>query len=81
MQMEVKRMTKQSLNAVPRASIICALCAVSILMLHGAPSVKAEGKGNDIIYKKLTKAACLKKPGYIWIEQSKRCVKDTRGSH
>lgn len=36
---------------------------------------------NSLIEKRLTKAQCLKKPGYIWIESSKRCVKDTRGSY
>jgi len=33
-----------------------------------------------ILEKKLTKAQCLKKDGYIWDSSSKKCVKDSRGS-
>jgi len=35
---------------------------------------------NAIVYKKLTKAQCLKKRGYVWIADGKRCVKASRGS-
>lgn len=34
-----------------------------------------------LISKQETKAECLEKSGYIWIEESKRCVKISRGSH
>lgn len=40
-----------------------------------------QGHAGTIIERRLTKAECLKKPGYIWIEQTGRCVKDHRGSH
>ena len=33
-----------------------------------------------VLEKKLTKAECLKKDGYIWDSSKKKCVKDTRGS-
>ncbi len=36
---------------------------------------------SDIIYKRLTRSQCLKKKGYLWDSQSKRCVKDKRGSY
>lgn len=36
----------------------------------------------SVVYgKKLTKAQCLKKEGYIWSSSQKKCVKDTRGSY
>jgi len=35
---------------------------------------------NTVIYKRLTKAQCLKKRGYVWIADGKRCVKASRGS-
>lgn len=33
-----------------------------------------------ILEKKLTRAQCLKRDGYIWDSSRKKCVKDTRGS-
>ena len=35
---------------------------------------------NAVLEKRITKAQCLKKPGYVWIEETKRCVKVSRGS-
>ena len=63
------------------ASVALALVAVTLATAQGISPAKAEGINRELIYKKLTKAECLKKPGYIWIEASGRCVRDTRGSH
>lgn len=48
--------------------------------LNAAPIIGQQGM-NDIIERKLTRAECKKKKGYIWSEKKGRCVKDTRGSH
>lgn len=65
---------KPLLMAVP-------LLAVAALISPLITQANAAGVNESIISKKLTKAECLKKPGYIWIASSGRCVKDTRGSH
>ena len=41
----------------------------------------APAKTPQLLNNKITKAQCLKKPGYVWIESSKRCVKQPRGSY
>lgn len=35
----------------------------------------------SMVEKQTAKAKCLAKPGYIWIESTKRCVKQSRGSY
>lgn len=68
----------------PFAVHLAAIALFTTLTALASPlptNAHAEGHSDTVISKKITKAACLKKPGYIWIEQSRRCVKDTRGSH
>lgn len=36
---------------------------------------------NEFYNKKITKAQCLKKTGYVWIEAEKICIRPSRGSH
>ena len=55
------------------------LIGLTALTLLSAPLANA--KPQETIEKQLTKAECLKKPGYVWIESSKRCVKQPRGSY
>ena len=61
---------------------------LSVVMVMSGPIIntaiaKPEGFSthSDIIYKRLTRSACLKKRGYLWDSKNKRCVKDKRGSY
>ena len=60
-----------------------ALAIVSVLLTaaSASPLMARTLAPETVIAKKLTKAECLEKPGYVWIEETKRCVKDNRGSH
>ena len=57
-------------------TLLVGLAALTILSVP-----LASAKPLDVVEKQLTKAECLKKPGYVWIESSKRCVKQQRGSY
>ena len=71
-------MTKPTKRAArPKAQAL--MVSLTALTLLSAPLAHAQPQ--ETIEKQLTKAECLKKPGYVWIESSKRCVKQPRGSY
>ncbi len=76
------------MHSKPFAAFKAGFALSALIMLGGAVSGIGTGKlvagpmeQQETVAKRLTKAQCLRKPGYIWIEQTKRCVRDTRGSH
>ena len=64
------------------ATLAVAFTLIGIAAAARLPTPQlALGDTGKIIEKRLTRADCLKKPGYVWIEETKRCVKDHRGSY
>lgn len=64
------------------ATLAVAFTLIGIAAAAHLPTPQlVQGHAGNIIEKRLTRAECLKKPGYVWIEETKRCVKDHRGSY
>lgn len=71
-------MIKQTVVAV----IIGASSLAGVIQASASTIDIYSATSQSIIYgKKITKAQCLKKDGYVWISSEKKCVKPSRGSN
>lgn len=68
-------------SKLPILAISMIIAGTTLVSSQQAAATGRLDLSDSVIYKKLTKAECKKKPGYVWIEASKRCVKANRGSY